>query len=119
MSRYRDHEMFETARALEDSVGFAFHEQGPFVHDFVGKTGLTLADLIIHIRSIAAVKALDAAYSGSHNDNSARDLMFRLKAFVAGYSKDFDIWEDEIEELKIGKDPEYQEYLRLKDKFEK
>lgn len=85
-------------------------------------------DLKIIIESViesAANKALNAAYGGARNDGGAseqiRELAMFLKGAVYGsldamtHMPYYDI----ITKEKLSSDPRYQEYLKLKNEFEK
>jgi len=73
-----------------------------------------LNDLLIGIEG--RIKSED----GNHMTR-ARILRTQLKAFIAGMENkvlDDSIWLEEFKKLTVDKDPEYLEYLRLKEKFE-
>ncbi len=68
----------------------------------------------------------NAAYAGAHNDGGASSLEKQLGFFILGFKAgghtDFNLevevptaWQDYF----FRQDPEYDEYIRLKNKFEK
>jgi hypothetical protein len=87
-----------------------------------------LSEIEGKIKSVAEQLRLDAGYSGSHGDNGAYKLLESFEIFklgvLAGQSATqtntdlIDVpnqWKDYFKE----EDPEYLEYLRLKEKFSK
>lgn len=60
-----------------------------------------------------------AAYSGAMNDGGASIILTQLKFYK--YGRDYVIppeWNDLVKQYERENDPEYQDYLRLKEKFE-
>jgi len=78
----------------------------------------TLLKLSKRMREIAHQKREDAGYSGSWGDNGARALEETCDAFEAGLQgKCPDAWKEELAKMQRENDPEYKEFLRLKQKF--
>jgi hypothetical protein len=60
-----------------------------------------------------------AGFSGSWGDNGAGHLRERVECWRAGLENRVpDALEDEFDEYSKTQDPEYNEFLRLKNKFE-
>jgi hypothetical protein len=60
----------------------------------------------------------DAGYGGSHSDGASR-LRDQVKFYKAGMKGDIpEDWNEYVQEYVKNTDPEYSEYIRLKQKFE-
>lgn len=78
------------------------------------------------VANVAEDKRMTAGYNGEHHDGGAKALLKELNAFQCGINQRFpESWEEyirkaqkelEIEELLDVE--EYQEYLRLKNKYD-
>jgi hypothetical protein len=79
-----------------------------------------IIDAVLHS---AAERSLNAGYSGSHDDGGASSSVDKLKHFLTGYAfgkgGDAGDYQKILDEHARDKDPQYQEYLKLKKKFEK
>lgn len=61
-----------------------------------------------------------AAYGGEPSDRGASDLEKQIKAYKAGMNGEIpDMWSGYEEKLNKESDPEYEEYVRLKEKFKR
>lgn len=65
----------------------------------------------------------DAGYGGHHHDGGAAALLAQVETFRAGLSNQIPViwetrWNEFVREYKKKIDPEYNEYQRLKLKFE-
>lgn len=70
------------------------------------------------IETIAAQKKEDARLGGCWSDNGATEMLARMEIWWAGYQQRFpDFMKEAIEEAIKSDDPEYHEYIRLKEKF--
>jgi len=91
----------------------------------------TISQIKETISNVVKQKKLDAGFSGSWDDHGASVLEDKLEMFMCGVKSICDLFnivpgvDDEIEipkefeEYFITEDPEYDEYKRLKEKFEK
>ena len=60
----------------------------------------------------------DAGYNGRHDDGGASHIRDMIDVYIAGMSQQLpENWKRYYEEFQKEGDPEYQEYLRLKNKF--
>lgn len=71
--------------------------------------------IIEEIMKDCETKRTNAAYSGSYGDNGASDLEKQIKFYQYGRKG---IIPPEWKQYENKIDPEYQEFLRLKKKFE-
>lgn len=62
---------------------------------------------------------LDAGFNGAHNDGGAGRMRREWEIYLAGYYKKGFPFHNELQIFNIETDPEYAEYLRLKEKFDK
>lgn len=71
------------------------------------------------MRAKAQLYRDNAGYSGAMHDGGAARLEEAIEAFLHGYFRKSwpQKWFKDIEEMSKNDDPEYKEYLRLKDKF--
>ena len=80
-----------------------------------------LNEVVDRVLTSAAKAALDAGYAGEHGDNGASATVKQLKCFIDGIqyavSGHSDVYGTVIEQIERESNPEYQEYLRLKEKF--
>ena len=81
------------------------------------------SEIIKRVKESAEKRRYDAGMSGSHGDNGARQSEERLEHWVDGIffaqTGKTEKYKDLVQQIKNDADPEYQEYLRLKEKFEK
>lgn len=86
----------------------------------------TIDEIIKKITEQAEGRRLEAGYNGSHGDGGASKLEDALSFFTIGVKSGFLAAKEETELIEVPKqwegyfiaeDPEYQEYLRLKQKF--
>ena len=89
---------------------------------------IEISDLLRFIKNKADEIALDAGQSGSHSDGGASNIKDGVNLFVAGMAfarlpekplrdKIPIRWEKYLDELETVADPEWDEYQRLKNKF--
>jgi hypothetical protein len=65
-------------------------------------------------------RAENAGYGGSHSDGGASRLRDQVKFYKAGINGTIPTeWNDYLTEYVRNTDPEFSEYVRLKEKFEK
>ena len=77
-------------------------------------------DFIQHLREKAEKAKMNAAYSGAHHDGGYSFQMARIQFYLYGQSSIFPKeWEEDYKEFLVISEPEYQEYLRLKRKYER
>ena len=60
-----------------------------------------------------------ADQSGSHTDGGAKELEAQIDVFTSGLNKVLPVlWEPYLKKYNLENDPDYQTYLKLKEKFE-
>ena len=97
----------------------------------------TLKEIEVKIKQIAAKRRLDAGYAGSMSDGGASALQKEFDTFILGFdtaisllaeNRDLppEVWIKKPIDIPehwrgffIDEDPDYQMYLKLKEKFEK
>jgi hypothetical protein len=86
-----------------------------------------LSEIEKKIKLVAKQLRLDAGYSGLHGDNGASKLLESMEMFKLGVLAGMTATQNNTDLIDvptqwsgyfITEDPEYQEYLRLKDKFQ-
>lgn len=81
-----------------------------------------IAEIGTRIHSNAAKRKQDAAYSGSHSDGGASESIRKLETWLDGIefarTGNTTIYADLVQSINNENDIEYQEYERLKKKFE-
>lgn len=76
-------------------------------------------DFLDYLMEIAAQKQLSANLNGEHS-RTADDIQEQISVYEAGMAgKIPDVWKLYHADFVKLNDPEYNEYLRLKEKFEK
>lgn len=80
--------------------------------------GVSVKHISKRVITRAAEKALDAGYSGAHHDGGARRLVSELKAWCRGLDGELpEEFREDCVTITKEEDPEYAEYLRLREKF--
>jgi len=79
--------------------------------------------LKIEIDKEAAKVSEEAALGGNHHDGGASKMRYNLSVYTMGLNKEIpDEWgkyyDSFKEDIRVSKDPEYAEFVRLKNKFE-
>lgn len=75
-------------------------------------------EFIAHIRTLADGAEQDAGYGGRMDDGGARHSRELICAYEAGRDgKIPSFWIEELKSFEGKRDEEYQNYLRLKNKF--
>ena len=65
-------------------------------------------------------REMNAGYSGSHSDGGASRLRDQVNFYKLGMNREVPTeWTEYVNEYVKNSDPEYSEYVRLKEKFEK
>lgn len=95
----------------------------PTVQEVAGLVGGFSVELIMRALLLYKRQAADAetnaAHAGLTHDNGAREMRDKAEAYWKGLSREVPDWlEPEIAKARLEEDPEYQEYRRLKQKFE-
>lgn len=81
-------------------------------------TNLIARALLLYKRQAADAET-SAAHAGLTHDNGAREMRDKAEAYWKGVNREVPDWlEPEIAKARLEEDPEYQEYRRLKQKFE-
>jgi len=63
-------------------------------------------------------KEMNAGYGGSHSDGGASRLRDQVNFYKAGMNGIIPtVWDEYVKEYVKNTDPEYSEYVRLKEKF--
>lgn len=76
------------------------------------------SNFIQYVRRVAKNKQDDAAYGGSMHDNGGGSLMLQADAYEAGAAGVIpEAWLSMLKEYTKTIDPEYQEFIRLRNKF--
>lgn len=82
-----------------------------------------IAEIGTRIHKSADKRRTDAAYGGSHGDGGASESIRRLETWLDGIefarTGKTTVYADLVQTIKNENDTEYQEYERLKKKFEK
>lgn len=72
-----------------------------------------------HLRALASAKRESFAYAGSMSDGGAAELEREILIYQAGVDGTLpDTWKREYKIFANTMDPEYEQYLKLKEKFE-
>jgi hypothetical protein len=78
------------------------------------------AMVLFHLLEDAYQRYQNAGYSGSHHDGGSSDLLRSIEAYVHGWFKVLPReWARIQLRLRHQQDPEWEEYQRLKKKFER
>lgn len=77
-----------------------------------------IANILLHQINSAYKAELQAGQSGRQDDGGAGRKMLAVEMFVHGWYKLLPRgWDAMARQIELMQDPEYQEYLRLKEKF--
>lgn len=75
--------------------------------------------LVAKVKEDAESKKMSAGMNGAHHDGGHRVMMDKVDAFLSGRAGGIpEEWLNYARELDKELDPEYEEYMRLKKKFE-
>jgi hypothetical protein len=82
-----------------------------------------VAEIDARVRTGAEKRRVDAGMSGSHGDGGASESIRKLEGWLDGIefasTGNTVIYADLVQTINNDADPEYHEYQRLKQKFEK
>lgn len=83
---------------------------------------IQLIKKVVHEAAEAA--KLDAAYGGHHHDGGARVSIAKFETWLDGFNCGqrgcvSTLYDHIVQDSRKEADPEYQEYLKLKERFEK
>jgi hypothetical protein len=108
----------EHAEEYREKIGKLPRDVGNLVLD-IHPDGILVKELVSKVLLEAAKKRADAGFSGSYSDGGAGQMVRELAAWISGLQKEIPISFEGLEkDILLHKDPEYQEYLKLKNKFE-
>ena len=80
---------------------------------------IDIDDFLEFLYNEALKKRDNAAQSGSQTDYGAKELEAQIDVFTSGLNKVLPVlWEPYLKKYNLENDPDYQTYLRLKEKFE-
>ena len=81
---------------------------------------IMIEDIIKLVLIDAEKRRNDAGYAGRMDDGGASALKEQVEYYLAGMNGEIpENWQKYVKEIKILSDPEYRDYLRLKEKFGK
>ena len=81
--------------------------------------GTRIQKLVGQLHDEAALKAHNAGQSGERHDGGASKMLGELSAFIHGWNRDIPPeWKPTFKQIVASEDPEWDEYQRLRRKFE-